>query len=68
MFLVVQMLNIKQKEIAKLEEFSNLRAEGLRHSEALLNNDIKSFIEFFKENREQASKAMKQADLYGQQK
>ena len=44
------MLNIKQKEIAKLEEFSNLRAEGLRHSEALLNSDIKSFIEFFKED------------------
>ena len=50
MFLVMQMLNVKEKEIAKLEEFTKLRAEGLRYSEQLLNEDIKSFINFFKQN------------------
>lgn len=50
MFLVLKMLNIKNKEIAKLIEYSNLRQEGLRYSESLLNNDIKNFVEFFKMN------------------
>jgi hypothetical protein len=37
MGMVLTMLNIKQKEIAKYEEFANLREEGLRYSESLLN-------------------------------
>jgi len=57
------MLNIKQKEIAKLEEYANLWEEGLRYSESLLNQDIKNFIDFFKNNREQSSDAMRQADI-----
>ena len=62
MFLVMQMLNVKEKEIAKLEEFTKLRAEGLRYSEQLLNEDIKAFINFFKQNRETSSAAIKEAD------
>lgn len=48
MFLVVQMLSIKQKEIATLEEYQKLRDEGLKFSEQLLHTDITNFIEFFK--------------------
>ena len=57
--MVLTMLNIKQKEIAKLEEYANLREEGLRYSESLLNQDIKNFIDFFKTNRDMSSDAMK---------
>jgi len=51
-----------------LEEYANLREEGLRYSEQLLNQDIKNFIEFFKNNREQSSEAMRQADIYFKEK
>lgn len=64
MGLVLTMLNIKQKEIAKLEEYANLREEGLRYSETLLNQDIKNFIDYFRTNRENSSDAMKQAEMY----
>ena len=63
MGMVLTMLNIKQKEIAKYEEFANLREEGLRYSESLLNQDIKNFIDFFKSNRDLSSDAMKQAEM-----
>lgn len=61
-FLVAQMLAIKQDEIQKLEDFQDLRDEGLKFSESHLNQDIKQFIEFFKENREKSNTAVKQAE------
>ena len=62
MFLVVQMLNIKSKEIAKLEEFTNMRGEGLKQSELLLHSEIKNFIEFFKKNREESTNEIRTAE------
>ena len=59
------MLNIKQKEIAKLQEFADLREEGLKYSEHLLNNDVKNFIEFLRRNREESTESIKAAENYG---
>ena len=61
-FMIAQMLSIKHDEIQKLEDFQELRDEGLKFSEAHLNTDIKQFIDFFKESREQSRKAVLEAD------
>lgn len=56
-FLIAQMLSIKQDEIQKLEDFQTLRAEGLKFYQNNLNTDIKDFVDYFKDNREKARKA-----------
>lgn len=61
-FMIAQMLSIKHDEIQKLEDFQELRDEGLKFSEAHLNSDIKQFIDFFKDSREQSRKAVLEAD------
>ena len=63
MFLVEKMLDIKQKEIGKLEEYGKLRREGLAFSEEVLNHDTKAFIDFFKEKRDESSLAIKDAEF-----
>ena len=68
MFLVEKMLDIKQKEIGKLEEYGKLRREGLAFSEEVLNQDTKAFIDFFKENRDKSSLAIKEAENMGKVK
>lgn len=68
MFLVEKMLDIKQKEIGKLEEYGKLRREGLAFSEEVLNQDTKAFIDFFKENRDKSSLAIKEAENMGKRK
>ncbi|CAI2386522.1 unnamed protein product [Moneuplotes crassus] len=56
-FLIAQMLSIKQDEIQKLEDFQTLRSEGLKFYQNNLNTDIKDFVEYFKTNREKTRKA-----------
>ena len=56
------MLSIKQNEIQKLEDFQTLRSEGLKFYQNNLNTDIKEFVEYFKNNREQARQARLYAD------
>lgn len=56
-FLIAQMLSIKQDEIQKLEDFQTLRSEGLKFYQNNLNTDIKDFVDYFKDNREKARKA-----------
>lgn len=47
MFIVQQMLRIKDKEISRLETYSKMRDHGLKCSAAMLEYDTKSFLEFF---------------------
>lgn len=56
------MLNIKQNEIQKLEDFQTLRDDGLKFYEKNLNSDIKEFVGYFKDNREKARQARLLAD------
>lgn len=57
MFLVSQMLEIKQEEIQRLELHAYMREDGLNCSERMLTQDTKSFIEFFKKIKEETSEA-----------
>jgi hypothetical protein len=57
------MLDTKQREIEKLEEYAFMRDDGLNCSEKMLDQDTRAFIEFFKENKERSTKAMKDAEL-----
>jgi hypothetical protein len=61
-FLIAQMLSIKHDEIQKLEDFQTLRSEGLKFYENNLNTDIKQFVDYFKDNREQARQTRLAAD------
>ena len=45
------MLDTKQREIEKLEEFAFMRADGLEASEKMLDEDTKKFIEFFRKKK-----------------
>jgi hypothetical protein len=56
------MLSIKHDEIQKLEDFQTLRSEGLKFYENNLNTDIKQFVDYFKDNREQARQTRLAAD------
>jgi predicted translin family RNA/ssDNA-binding protein len=56
------MLDTKQREIEKLEEYAFMRDDGLNCSEKMLDQDTRAFIEFFKENKERSTKAIKDAE------
>lgn len=45
MFRMQRMLDIKRKEIAKLERIALQREEGLQQSEKLLDDDLDKFKE-----------------------
>lgn len=62
MFLVQQMLETKNSEIKRLEEHAKLREDGLHCSEAMLENDTKSFLRFFNEIKENTQEASKRLD------
>ena len=47
MGLVRMMLETKQQEIERLAEEANLQEDGLRCSEAMLEEDTKQFLNFF---------------------
>lgn len=51
------MIQKKNKEAQKLEEYSTLRQDGLGYSEKMLTEDIKNFIQYFKNNSDQMTNA-----------
>jgi hypothetical protein len=57
MFLVAQMLAIKDKEINKLQEHSEMRRVGLISSQQMLEQDTKSFLEFFTKVKQETNEA-----------
>jgi hypothetical protein len=68
MFLVQMMLDIKKKEIQKLEEYALLREDGLNYSEKMLDKDLKEFTQFLEKNKESRHDAQKQAEIATQKK
>lgn len=57
MFLVAQMLSIKDVEISKLQDHSNMRRLGLISSQQMLEQDTKSFLEYFNEVKKNTNEA-----------
>lgn len=57
MFLVAQMLSIKDVEISKLQDHSNMRRLGLISSQQMLEQDTKSFLEYFNEVKKSTNEA-----------
>lgn len=51
------MLKLKTKEIEKLEEYAFMREDGLNCSEKMLDQDTRSFVDFFRDNREKCNHA-----------
>lgn len=68
MFLIKNMIATKKQESNKLEEYATMRQDGLQCSEKMLAEDIKNFIDFFKENSEKANEASKKCDKVAKQK
>lgn len=57
MFLVQQMLELKDKEIERLASHNEMRQIGLLCSEKMLEADTKSFLDFFAEIKKQTNSA-----------
>ena len=57
MFLVQQMLEIKDTEIERLANHNEMRQIGLLCSEKMLEADTKSFLDFFAEIKQQTTSA-----------
>ena len=62
MFLVQMMLDIKKKEIQKLEKYANLREDGLNCSEKLLETQLHNFAEFLEKDKNECHQAMEKAE------
>lgn len=63
MDLIKEMIATKREETNKLESYEKKRDEALDESEKFLSQDIKSFVDFFKENSAQSKKAQDKAEL-----
>jgi hypothetical protein len=57
MFRVQQELRTKDKEIGRLEDYSKMRNIGLISSARMLEQDTKSFLEFFTQVKQETSQA-----------
>jgi hypothetical protein len=68
MFQVQRMLDIKRKEIAKLERVCLKREEGLVQSEKLLDEDLERFKKYWEENKKTQLDAHKKAETEANKK
>merc|ERR1719456_1600318 len=68
MFLVQMRLDVKKKEIIKLEEKARAKEEALKRSQAMLDEDITRFDTFLQANDSNALKAMKRAEECGKER
>merc|ERR1719456_427541 len=68
MFLVQMRLDVKKKEIIKLEEKARMKEEALKKSQAMLDEDITRFDTFLQANDANALKAMKHAEECGKKR
>jgi hypothetical protein len=62
MFLVQMRLDVKKKEIIKLEDKARAKEEALKRSQAMLDEDITRFDTFLQANDANALEAMKKAE------
>ncbi|KAF4720723.1 Coiled-coil domain containing, partial [Perkinsus olseni] len=68
MFLVQMSLDVKRKEIRKLEEKAKMKGKALEKSKQVLEEDIARFDKFLQANDALAHKAMKTADNLSKKK
>ena len=68
MFLINQMIQDKREKTIKLEEYAQMRKDGLNCSQRMLSEDIRNFVKFFKENTDEANQATKNADCLADDK
>ena len=68
MGLVRIMLETKQHEIERLAEEANLQEDGLRCSEAMLEEDTKQFLAFFNQIKSETQIATEALDIVRKEK
>lgn len=62
MFRIQMMVDLKKEEIDKLETFALVREDGLKRSEAMLNEDIEHLQKFWEKCKRDSHSAMKEAE------
>lgn len=62
MFRIQMMVDLKKDEVDKLETFALLREDGLKQSEAMLNEDIEQLQKFWEKCKRDSHMAMKEAE------
>ena len=68
MGLVRMMLETKQQEIERLAEENNMKEDGLRCSETMLEEDTKQFLSFFNQIKAETQKATEDLDSVRKEK
>ena len=68
MFLMKMMMDIKNNDIQKLEEYARLREDGLECSHKMLEEHLNKFDEFLERNKKDCQDAIRTAELKNKEK